>query len=56
MSRSLDQDDSEEAEVARDYLAAERSVLLEDSNPPLDLPAFKSMRHQKSYRHRLKAA
>ncbi|MFD2327994.1 transposase [Cohnella sp. GCM10020058] len=32
---------SEEAEIARGYLAAVRSVLLEDGNPPLDLPGVR---------------
>jgi hypothetical protein len=41
IERKLDQNDSEEAEVARDYLAAVRSVLLEDGNPPLDLPGLR---------------
>uniref|UniRef100_UPI00056877E0 transposase n=1 Tax=Paenibacillus zanthoxyli TaxID=369399 RepID=UPI00056877E0 len=34
-------DDSEDAAIARDYLAAVRSVLLEDGNPPLDLPGIR---------------
>ncbi|WP_419871677.1 hypothetical protein [Candidatus Pristimantibacillus sp. PTI5] len=41
IERKLDEDDSEEAEVAKDYLAAVRSVLLEDGNPPLDLPVLR---------------
>ncbi|NOU63785.1 transposase, partial [Paenibacillus sp. LMG 31461] len=41
IERKLDQDVSEEAEVAKDYLAAVRSVLLEDGNPPLDLPGLR---------------
>jgi hypothetical protein len=41
IERKLDEDDSEEAEVAKDYLAAVRSVLLEDGNPPLDLPGLR---------------
>lgn len=41
IERKLDQDTSEEAEVAKDYLAAVRSVLLEDGNPPLDLPGIR---------------
>ncbi|MFD2327997.1 transposase [Cohnella sp. GCM10020058] len=32
---------SEEAEIARGYSAAVRSVLLEDGNPPLDLPGVR---------------
>ena len=41
IEKKLDQNNSEEAEVARDYLAAVRSVLLEDGNPPLDLPGLR---------------
>lgn len=33
--------DSEDAAIARDYLAAVRAVLLEDGNPPLDLPGIR---------------
>ncbi|XEC94929.1 transposase [Paenibacillus tarimensis] len=41
IEKKLDQDDSGEAEVVKDYLAAVRSVLLEDGNPPLDLPGLR---------------
>lgn len=33
----VEDDDLIESEVTRDYLAATRSLLLEDGNPPLDL-------------------
>lgn len=56
IERKLVQVDSEEAEVARDYLAAVLSVLLDDGNPRLDLPGLRIMIHQKPNRHRLKAA
>jgi hypothetical protein len=41
IERRLDKDDSEESVVVKDYLAAVRSVLLEDGNPPLDLPGIR---------------
>lgn len=41
IERKLDKDESPENEVVKDYLAAIRSVLLEDGNPPLDLPGVR---------------
>ncbi|MCI3919087.1 transposase [Paenibacillus sp. TRM 82003] len=41
IERKLDKSESEDSEVVRDYLAAVRSVLLEDGNPPLDLPGIR---------------
>lgn len=41
IERKLDKDNSEESEIVKDYLAAVRSVLLEDGNPPLDLPGIR---------------
>lgn len=41
IEKKLDNDDSAEAEVAKDYVAAVRSLLLEDGNPPLDLPGIR---------------
>jgi hypothetical protein len=41
IERKLEKDESVEAEVTKDYLAAVRSVLLEDGNPPLDLPGIR---------------
>jgi hypothetical protein len=41
IERKLDKSASEESEVVKDYLAAVRSVLLEDGNPPLDLPGIR---------------
>ncbi|WP_020434217.1 hypothetical protein [Paenibacillus riograndensis] len=37
MEKQIQMVDSEDAAIARDYLAAVRAVLLEDGNPPLDL-------------------
>lgn len=37
IEKQVEDDDSIESEVTRDYLAATRSLLLEDGNPPLDL-------------------
>jgi hypothetical protein len=41
IERKLDKSDSVESAVVKDYLAAVRSVLLEDGNPPLDLPGIR---------------
>lgn len=41
IERKLDKNDSEDSEIAKDYLAAVRSVLLEDGNTPLDLPGIR---------------
>jgi hypothetical protein len=41
LERKAEQTDSSESEVALDYLAAARSLLLEDGNPPLDLPGMR---------------
>ncbi|WP_086074447.1 transposase [Paenibacillus camerounensis] len=40
IEKQVEDDDSIESEVTRDYLAATRSLLLEDGNPPLDLPGI----------------
>jgi len=41
IERKIENDSSAEAEVAKDYVAAIRSLLLEDGNPPLDLPGIR---------------
>lgn len=41
VEKKIENDESAEAEVAKDYIAAVRSVLLEDGNPPLDLPGIR---------------
>lgn len=41
VERKIEQVDSTEAEVAKGYVAAVRSLLLEDGNPPLDLPGMR---------------
>lgn len=41
IEKQVEKDDSVESEATRDYLAATRSLLLEDGNPPLDLPAIR---------------
>ncbi|WP_233277526.1 transposase [Paenibacillus durus] len=41
IEKQVQDDDSVEGEVTRDYLAATRSLLLEDGNPPLDLPGVR---------------
>lgn len=41
IEKQVEKETSPEAEIAKDYLAAVRSVLLEDGNPPLDLPGVR---------------
>jgi len=41
IERKLEKSTPEESEVVKDYLAAVRSLLLEDGNPPLDLPGVR---------------
>lgn len=41
VERKLDQTDSRESDIAKGYLAAVRALLLEDGNPPLDLPGMR---------------
>lgn len=41
VEKKADKQDSLESEVAKDYIAAIRSVLLEDGNPPLNLPGMR---------------
>jgi hypothetical protein len=44
----IEKDTSDEAEIAKDYVAAIRSVLLEDGNPPLDLPGIRVYENAKA--------
>lgn len=41
LEKQIQSEDSEDAAIARDYLATVRAVLLEDGNPPLDLPGIR---------------
>jgi len=41
IEKQVEKASSAEAEIAKDYLAAIRSILLEDGNPPLDLPGVR---------------
>ncbi|WP_019007608.1 hypothetical protein [Cohnella laeviribosi] len=41
IERKIEQTESEEAQIAKGYVAAVRSLLLEDGNPPLDLPGMR---------------
>jgi hypothetical protein len=41
IEKKIENDSSAEAEAAKDYIAAVRSLLLEDGNPPLDLPGIR---------------
>lgn len=46
--KKIENDTSVEAEVVKDYVAAIRSVLLEDGNPPLDLPGIRVYENAKA--------
>ncbi|MBN2981778.1 transposase [Cohnella algarum] len=48
IEKRIEHDTSVEAEVAKDYVAAIRSVLLEDGNPPLDLPGIRVYENAKA--------
>jgi len=48
LEKKIENDKSAEAEVAKDYIAAVRSVLLEDGNPPLDLPGIRIYQNAKA--------
>jgi len=41
IEKQVEKEASDEAEITKDYLAAVRSILLEDGNPPLDLPGVR---------------
>lgn len=41
IEKQIEKESSDEAEIAKDYLAAVRSILLEDGNPPLELPGIR---------------
>lgn len=48
IEKRIENDASVEAEVAKDYVAAIRSVLLEDGNPPLNLPGIRVYENAKA--------
>jgi hypothetical protein len=48
IERKVEDNPSEESEVARGYIAAVRSLLLEDGNPPLDLPGMRIYQNAKA--------
>lgn len=48
IERRVEAQSSEESEVARGYIAAARSLLLEDGNPPLDLPGMRIYQNAKA--------
>ncbi|AIQ61761.1 transposase [Paenibacillus stellifer] len=54
LEKQVQADPSEEATLAKDYLAAVRSVLLEDGNPPLDLPGVRVFEEAEAIRNSLK--
>jgi hypothetical protein len=41
IEKQVEKDTSKETAIVKDYLAAVRSILLEDGNPPLDLPGVR---------------
>ncbi|BCG60546.1 hypothetical protein PUR_39710 [Paenibacillus sp. URB8-2] len=53
LEKQVQPDDSEDAAIAKDYLAAVRSVLLEDGNPPLDLPGIRVYEEAQAIRNSL---
>ncbi|MED4569806.1 transposase [Brevibacillus agri] len=48
IERKIGSDTSADAKVAKEYVAAIRSVLLEDGNPPLDLPGIRVYENAKA--------
>lgn len=48
IERKLEDHSSEENEIAKGYIAAVRSLLLEDGNPPLDLPGMRIYHNAKA--------
>ncbi|MEJ9163136.1 hypothetical protein P4I20_21640 [Paenibacillus graminis] len=51
--KKIHSNDSEEAAIAKDYLAAVRDVLLEVGNPPLDLPGIRVYEEALAIQHSL---
>jgi len=50
IERKVEEQASSEGEVAKGYIAAIRSLLLEDGNPPLDLPGMRIYQNAKAIR------
>jgi len=48
IERKIEAHPSDEGEVAKGYIAAVRSLLLEDGNPPLDLPGMRIYQNAKA--------
>ncbi|TVX97051.1 transposase [Paenibacillus cremeus] len=48
IERKIESQNSVETEVAKGYIAAVRSLLLEDGNPPLDLPGMRIYQNAKA--------
>jgi len=53
IERKIEMSSSEETEVAKGYIAATRSLLLEDGNPPLDLPGMRIYQQAKAIQESL---
>ncbi|HWR07418.1 hypothetical protein [Sporomusa sp.] len=48
LERKIEQKDDSQKEIVRGYVAAARSLLLEDGNPPLDLPGLRIYENAKA--------
>jgi len=55
IERKIEQQPSSESEVAAGYVAAIRAVLLEDGNPPLELPGMRVYEHAAAIKQSLSA-
>jgi hypothetical protein len=53
IERKVEANSTEEAEIAKGYIAATRSLLLEDGNPPLDLPGMRIYQQAKAIQESL---
>jgi hypothetical protein len=53
IERKAEASSTEEAEIVKGYIAATRSLLLEDGNPPLDLPGMRIYQHAKAIQESL---
>ncbi|AKG37515.1 transposase [Paenibacillus durus] len=54
LEKQVQCESSDEAEITKEYLAAVRSILLEDGNPPLDLPGIRVYEGAKAIQKSLK--
>jgi hypothetical protein len=54
IEKKVENNTSEEAEIVKDFIAAIRSLLLEDGNPPLDLPGIRIYENARAIQASLK--